>query len=353
MPASNSPPPWRIIAIGATKTAGSRDASCASSGRIPTTRPTRGVAVFRKISASDNPPFYYGDSTGWSKAVAAEVSSRGTMLTSAPSFSSDLADPEKVPYFFMSGPTYAAMLEVLLRYIKTNQKGSTAPSVALIYSDTELGRDPIAAAKAKAQELGLPLAAEIITKPGGVDVSAEVIKLRRAKPDYVIFHGYVLAPIPKFMRQIREAGLDPTFMGTIWGMDKLTIDQMKDAADGFTGVMPYRYYYDTDGAPAMKTIQAVNRKATPDSTYRTVFYVHSWLTMMIYEKIAKRLIAAGKPFDGPNMKATLEGIENWDTGGIIGLPVSLKTHSIPIGRVYRANGKTKLLDPVSEWIKIG
>ena len=311
------------------------------------------VAVFRKISASDNPPFYYGDSTGWSKAVAAEVSSRGTMLTSAPSFSSDLADPEKVPYYFMSGPTYAAMLEVLLRYIKSNQKGSTAPSVALIYSDTEFGRDPIAAAKAKAQALGLPLAAEIMTKPGGVDVSAEVIKLRRAKPDYVIFHGYVLAPIPEFMRQIREAGLDPTFMGTIWTMDKLIIDQMKDAADGFTGVMPYRYYYDTDGAPAMKTIQAVSRKAKPDSAYRTVYYVHAWLTMMIYEEIAKRLIAAGKPFDGPNMKAALEGIENWDTGGIIGLPVSLKTHSIPIGRVYRANGKTNLLDPVSDWIKIG
>jgi branched-chain amino acid transport system substrate-binding protein len=75
--------------------------------------------------------------------------------------------------------------------------------------------------------------------------------------------------------------------------------------------------------------------------------------MMIYEEIAKRLIATGKPFDGPNMKAALESIENWDTGGIVGVPVSLKTHSIPIGRVYRANGKTNLLDPVSDWIKIG
>ena len=65
-----------LSATGATKTAGSRDASYASSGRTRPTRSTRAVAVFRKITASDNPPFYYGDSTGWSKAVAAEVSSR-------------------------------------------------------------------------------------------------------------------------------------------------------------------------------------------------------------------------------------------------------------------------------------
>ena len=322
MPASNSPPPWRIIATGATKTAGSRGRKLRFVWKDFGYKTDQSVAVFRKISASDNPPFYYGD---FDRLVE---SGRGRCV--GPGHHAHLGPVVQLrPRRPGEGPLLLHVRADLHRHAR-----GTAP----VYQDQPEGfdgsvrgpdlqryrvrnADPIAAAKAKAQELGLPLAAEIITKPGGVDVSAEVIKLRRAKPDYVIFHGYVLAPIPEFMRQIREAGLDPTFMGTIWTMDKLIIDQMKDAADGFTGVMPYRYYYDTDGAPAMKTIQAVNRKATPDSTYRTVFYVHSWLTMMIYEEIAKRLIAAGKPFDGPNMKAALEGIENWDTGGIIGLPV--------------------------------
>ncbi|NBY04126.1 MAG: amino acid ABC transporter substrate-binding protein, partial [Betaproteobacteria bacterium] len=72
--------------------------------------------------------------------------------------------------------------------------------------------------------------------PGSVDVSAEVAKLRRARPDYVIFHGYVLAPIPEFIRQMREAGMTGTqFMGTIWSMDKSTAEAMGPVGDGWMG----------------------------------------------------------------------------------------------------------------------
>ena len=37
----------------------------------------------------------------------------------------------------------------------------------------------------------------------GVDVAPEVAKLRRAKPDIVIFQGYIAAPMPEFVR-LRE-----------------------------------------------------------------------------------------------------------------------------------------------------
>ena len=126
--------------------------------------------------------------------------------------------------------------------------------MALVYSDTEFGRDPIAGAKKHAQKLGLQLVQEIVTKPGAVDVSAEVSKLRRAKPDYVIFHGYVLAPIPEFIKQMKEAGMTFKAMGTIWSMDKTTVEAMGAAAEGWMGVMPYRYSYDTKDAPTMQII---------------------------------------------------------------------------------------------------
>ena len=59
-------------------------------------RTNESVAIFRKLMAQDNPQLYYGDSTGWAKAVASELTSRATTMSSAPSFSSDLADPDKV-----------------------------------------------------------------------------------------------------------------------------------------------------------------------------------------------------------------------------------------------------------------
>ena len=273
------------------------------------------------------------------------------MRTSSPSFSSDLADPKNVPYYFMAGPTYTAMCEILLEYISRTSRGATKPAVAVVYSDTEFGRDPIAGLKAKAQALQIPIVQEIVTKPGAVDVSSEVSKLRRARPDFVIFHGYVLAPIPEFIKQMREAGMSATPMGTIWSMDKTTVDAMGAAAQGWMGVMPYRYSYDTKDAPTMQIIKDHAAKARPNMSYVPLFYTHGWLVGMIFSEVMERVLKAGKPLTGPNMKAALESMENWDTGGVTGLLASLKGHQIASGRIYAYNSESKLMEPASGWIK--
>jgi branched-chain amino acid transport system substrate-binding protein len=308
------------------------------------------MAVFKKIMAAHKPPVFYGDSTAWAKASAVEVSQLGTTLTCSPSYASDLADPVKVPYYFMAGPTYASMINILLEYINRISKQGK-PNIALVYSDTEFGRDPISAAKASIQKLGFNLVQETITKPGSVDVSAEVARLRRARPDYVIFHGYVLAPIPEFIRQMREAGMtNTTFMGTIWSMDKTTAEAMGPVGDGFMGVMPYRYAHDTKDAPTMQIMRDFAMKKR-QLAYPTTFYTHGWVVGMIFAEVLERTLKAKKPLTGPNMKAALESIVDWDTGGMCGLTVDLRGHQIATGRIYRWDASTKLYEPASGWIK--
>jgi branched-chain amino acid transport system substrate-binding protein len=309
------------------------------------------MSVFKKIMGAHKPPVFYGDSTAWAKAAAKEVSQLGTTLTSSPSFSSDLADPKNVPYYFMAGPTYTAMGEILLEYINRTSRGASKPAVAIVYSDTEFGRDPISGIKAKATALQMPIVQEIVTKPGAVDVSSEVAKLRRAKPDYVIFHGYVLAPIPEFIKQMREAGMTTTPMGTIWSMDKTTVDAMGAAGQGWMGVMPYRYSYDTKDAPTMQVIKDFAAKARPNMSYVPLFYTHGWLVGMIFSEVMERCLKAGKALTGANMKAALESMDNWDTGGVTGLLASLKGHQIASGRIYTYDASSKLLEPASGWIK--
>jgi branched-chain amino acid transport system substrate-binding protein len=296
---------------------------------------------------------FYGDSTAWAKAAAVEVSQLGTTLTCSPSFASELADPDKVPYYFMAGPTYASMCFLLLEYISSQASSSgPRPSVAFVYSDTEFGRDPIEAAKARAERLSLRFAGEIITKPGSVDVSAEVAKLRRARPDYVIFHGYVLAPIPEFIRQMKEAGMTNTkFMGTIWSMDKSTAEAMGAAGEGWMGVMPYRYAHDTKGAPAMQQMVEYAQKKRPDMKYVTTFYTHGWLVGTIFSEVMERTLKANKPLTGPNMRAALESMTAFDTGGICGETINLRGHQIAAGRIYRFDTKTKLYEPASGWLR--
>lgn len=302
------------------------------------------MAVFKRITSAHKVNLYYADSTGFVKTVNPELERQQSILMTGASFAKEISNADKYPMQFMVGPDYAEMVTILLQYIAKTKPGA---KVALVYSDTEFGRDPVEAARANAKKLGLDLATEIVTAPGSVDVSAEMVKLRRADPDYTIFHGYVSAPIPEFINQAKSLGLKSQFMGTFWTMDSATVMKMGAAADGFLGVMPYRYYYDMEGkSPMLERI----RKMRPE--YQSTGYMQGFLAAMLLTEAAKRTLDAGNELSGRNMKIALSSIRNFDTGGIIGVPLSIKGNSIPIGRIYKADFKQQKMVPASDWISL-
>jgi branched-chain amino acid transport system substrate-binding protein len=136
-------------------------------------------------------------------------------------------------------------------------------------------------------------------------------------------------------------------MGTFWTMDSSTVMKMGEAADGFMGVMPYRYYYDTSAkSPMLEKIRALR----PD--YQSTAYTQGFLTAMLFTEAAKRTLDAGKPLDGKNLKAALNTIKDFDTGGLIGTPITISGNSIPVGRVYKADMKAQKMVPASDWINL-
>ena len=302
------------------------------------------MAVFKRITGQNKVSLYYADSTGFVKTVNPELERNGNILMTGASFGKEISDAQKYPLQFMVGPDYSEMVGILLQYIAKTKPGA---KVALVYSDTEFGRDPVEAARAGVKALGLTLATEIVTPPASVDVSAEVIKLRRADPDFTIFHGYVSAPIPEFINQAKALGMKTAFMGTFWSMDNTTVMRMGASADGFLGVMPYRYYYDTEGkSPMLERI----RKMRPE--YQATGYMQGFLAAMLLTEAAKRTLDNGNELTGKNMKTALSSIRNFDTGGIIGVPLSIKGNSIPIGRIYRADFKAQKMVAASDWINL-
>jgi branched-chain amino acid transport system substrate-binding protein len=307
----------------------------------------RAVACFKQIMAKHAPVIMYGESTGLGKAIAPELTSRYKVLYASASFSSELADPKTHPYSFISGPTYSDMFGILLDYIARN-KGATKPKVAFFYSDTEFGKDPIPYARKRAAELGIDVVSEIVTKAGAVDVTSEVLQLKKTNPDYVIFQGYILSPIIEVIRATKDFGLKTKFMGTFWSMDKGIIDKLGPDADGYMGVNPYAYYYE-DAAPGIAAMRAYNQKAHPDVKYQPNSYIQGWFTGMVYVEAVKRVVAAGKPVTGENLAAVLDGIKDWDTGGVTG-KVTFVNHKAGVGRVYRANAQKGVFEPASDWI---
>lgn len=301
------------------------------------------VAAFKKITSQNKVNLYYGDSTAFSKTINPELERNGNILMTGASFASELNDPKKYPYQFLVGPDYTEMFGILLKHIAQEKPGA---KVAFVYSDSEFGRDPIDKSEAAAKQLGLTVPIKIMTAPGSVDVSTEVIKLRRAAPDYTIFHGYILAPIPEFITQGKQQGMHSKWMGTFWTMDSSTVMKMGPDGDGFMGVMPYRYYYDTEKAPMLDKIRALRPQ------YQSTAYTQGFIAAMLLIESARRCVDANKPLNAVNLKAALNSIRDFDTGGLIGVPISIPGNSIPVGRVYKADMKAQKMIAASDWIKL-
>jgi len=312
----------------------------------------QGVAIFKKIMAAEKPSFFYGDSTQWAKAVSQDAIASNAIMTSSTSLASVVADPAGMPQHIVPGATYPRLHEILMEYIARSSRGAAAkPNIAYVYADTEFGRDGIPGGKARAEKLGLPIVAEIVTKQSGIDVAPEVAKLRRAKPDIVIFQGYILAPMPEFVRQLREAGLNPQIMGTAWGLDKPAYDALGALGVKLSGVSMYRYGHETESS-MINNMRQYLATARPEVKNISPFYISSWLSGMIFAEVAERCVKANKPLTLPNMKAALESMKEWDTGGITGLLADLSGHQIPVGRMYAYDSDKKTMEPASGWIKV-
>ena len=92
------------------------------------------------------------------------------------------------------------------------------------------------------------------------------------------------------------------------------------------------------------------REMRPD--YQATGYMQGMITAMMLLESARRVLEGGKELTGTNLKSALNTITDFDTGGIIGVPVSIPGNSIPVGRVYQYSAAEKKMLPVSDWIRV-
>ena len=67
---------------------------------------------------------------------------------------------------------------------------------------------------------------------------------------------------------------------------------------------------------------------------------------------ARRAIEAKQELTAQNLKAALNTIKDFDTGGIIGTPITITGNTIPVGRVYRYDAANKTMAGDGDWIRV-
>lgn len=313
------------------------------------------VAAFKKFMSGDKPAVFHGDGTNFVRAGSQENAERFKVFMTSQSFASELDGSAPYQYHFMAGPRYVEAVEILMQFVKRDFKGAGKARVALIHSASEFGRDPLEYVKKRSGEIGLDLVLVNEMKFAGVDVATETIKLRQARADYTIIHGFGAAPIyAEILKLAREYKLETKFMGTFWEGSRAILRRAGEAADGFIGVANYAWNTAGQSAPMLKAIDDIRRKRDPKyDGYPDIFYMNGWFNAMIMARATELTLAAGKPLTGDNMRDALRNSKDWDTGGIIGAPVTFRNNSIPMAQMVRFDAKRDMIPvPISDWIRL-
>ncbi|MFH0823849.1 MAG: ABC transporter substrate-binding protein, partial [Pseudomonadota bacterium] len=229
-------------------------------------------AKLEQLWKTHRPLAMFGNSTGLSQAIAEKITKEYKTIYTSTSYSAVIANEGMYPSMFLAGPTYGQQVGILLTYIAKVNPGA---KVALFYSDSEFGRDPIAFTRFQAQRLRLNLVTEQVVKLGAKDFTQQMAGLKAANPDFVIFHGFVLDPVPEVIKLCREQDMKCKFMGTFWGATKDILDKLGPLSDGYLVVNPYSYWWNEE-APMIRKIREFTAKNHPDVQYRSNYYMQGF-----------------------------------------------------------------------------
>ncbi|WP_210496876.1 ABC transporter substrate-binding protein [Microvirga antarctica] len=312
------------------------------------------VANVKKALAQGRVDYLFGESTGMIQAISPENNSTYKIFMTSGSFASELADEKAFPYHFVTGATYGAQLQMLVDYIKSSS-GSTPAKVVIVHSSTSMGRDGIEPAIKRAEELGVKIVLVQQTKFVETDVSAYALAIRKAQPTHVIHHGYSFAVWPEIVRLVRDYGMnDVVFLGTVWQNERAKMLEMKDIAEGLVGVKVWNDDTIKPAGATMKTIGELNKARDPAfNGYARLGFLNAWMSSMMATRAFEAVIDAGLPVNGDNLSQAMRAVKNWDTGGLIDVPVTIAGQQVGLGRIIKW-GKANNWDPqqLTEWMKV-
>lgn len=294
----------------------------------------RAEELYNRLVTQEQVVAIMGWGTGDTTALTPKITKDKLPFMSA-SYAEDLViDVARTPYNFMIGVTYSDQARVLLKYIKSTWKGSSPPKVSLSFSDSAFGRAPVEDAKKYMAADSITNTADVIVALNSLDMSPQLLAVKNAEPDFLIMN-HTQAPTAVEAKSAKQAGLTKTTLASLnWGTGEKTIELGGTAADGMLGVQPFAFL--SEDVAGLKEMKDYLQKKGKDPKKTPVNYVQGWLTMKVMAEGVKRVDG---DVTGEKLKAALETLKDFDTGGITDkITFSAKSHRGAFAtRIFKAD----------------
>ncbi|MCL4425556.1 MAG: ABC transporter substrate-binding protein [Firmicutes bacterium] len=305
----------------------------------------KALDAYKKLTTQDKVVAILGWGTGDTEAMVPLITKDKIPFMSA-SYSEHLLELSTHPYNFLIAQSYSDQLKMVLKWIKDNWKDtSRKPRAAFIYNDTGFGLSPIADGEKYAAEVGVELVDKVNVPLTALDATSQLTNMQKKNPDFAIIQetGMATATVLKDAKRLK---LPTKFIGLNWAFDEKVIKLAGEAAEGYVGVVPFAFA--SDDIPAIKPLKEATNASGKKWDERTQKYVQGWATAMVMVEGLKR---AGDDLSGEGIKKALEGIQNFDTGGLAA-PVSFSSSShrgSTQARLYEVKGGKFV--PLTGWLK--
>jgi branched-chain amino acid transport system substrate-binding protein len=258
---------------------------------------------------------FMGWGTGDTEALRTKVAADKIPFMSA-SYAETLLKLADAPYNFLVGTSYSDQAKIAARWALDDwkAKGSTgAPNFVIIHNDSPFGMAPVADTKAFVEANGGKFI-DIAMPKGATDYVAELAQMTTFGANYVIIQN-VSSPAAVLLKDAKSQGFTAQFICLNWCADENLVKLAGDAAEGVMGAIPFAPPSSPEAGhkEAADYLQASQGVKLED---KGLHYTQGWWTMAVMTEGVRRVVKDGKEVNGENIKAALETISDFSTGGV-------------------------------------
>lgn len=264
---------------------------------------------------------FMGWGTGDTLALVGRIAEDRLPFISA-SYSASLNDPQgEAPYNFLIATTYGDQLEIMMRHMlaQWEEAGNDAAdmNVAIFHNDSPFGTDPVEQGQAYAEEAGIGGVLAIPMPRGATDFTAEIQQADEFGVTHIIVQN-VSSPAALLASNVVDyfGDVGVVEFGCLnWCADELFVSQAGEAAEGVLGAIPFTpTTVEVEGQEIPRAYLEEQGRTLEEAS---LHFTQGWAAMSVMAEAIRRTLDADMELTGENIKASLETLEDFETGGLL------------------------------------